>query len=69
MCVGWSVERKTLICPQRRFRGAGPEITRGVMSTALMLSVKEQIAGLVRQLLGALPALVLFSAVSTKTNK
>eukprot|EP00035_Acanthoeca_spectabilis_P004834 m.107311 g.107311 ORF g.107311 m.107311 type:complete len:292 (+) comp12745_c1_seq1:162-1037(+) len=51
------------------FRGAGPEITRGVMSTALMLSVKEQIAGLVRQLLGALPALVLFSAVSTKTNK
>lgn len=34
-----------------------------------MLSVKEKIAGLVRQLLGALPALILFSAVTTTPRK
>eukprot|EP00038_Savillea_parva_P011417 m.197356 g.197356 ORF g.197356 m.197356 type:complete len:298 (-) comp20116_c0_seq1:123-1016(-) len=50
------------------YRGSGPEITRGVISTALMLGVKEKISGLVRQLLGALPALALFGAVRASAS-
>ena len=33
------------------FKGIGPELTRGVLSAALMLTVKEKIAGTVGQLL------------------
>ena len=35
------------------FRGIGPELTRGVLSAALMLMAKEKISAIVRNLLGS----------------